>query len=107
MKSGTLHLERRLDAALREANASKNALLDAIRERDGARAEMTHWRDACAEAQVKLDTRHDVEAERDRLRALLREVEEYHDECQFCGAWKRGHEYDCRLKAALEGRDAV
>ena len=75
-------------------------------------ARLTRERDEAVQAlesmRIALRPRDTVDAlkEIDRLRALLREVEEYHDECQFCGAWKTGHAPDCRLKAALEGRDA-
>lgn len=87
-----------------------------LRERDEARAQAhdatvllihrTRERDAEAEnARLMQDRLTRLVEGANRLRALLRKVEEYHDECQFCGAWKTDHVPDCRLKAALEGRD--
>jgi DNA repair exonuclease SbcCD ATPase subunit len=72
-----------------------------------------------AEAAKAIDARDEAEmryatgaVENDRLRALLREVEwmgsEHETMCPSCGCmqWK-GHAPDCRLAAALEGRDGV
>jgi len=78
------------------------------RERDEARAQLRDAVETWTRVSDKLTT------ERDTLRALLREVEWANaGRCLFCrrlGTVNNeqepyGHTPDCRLKAALEGRD--
>lgn len=113
-----------------EARAQVTALIDRLAEAlsgDGVRIHFRSLDEAVAEARRLTAVCASHWAEANTLRALLREVE-WHGwcptllssppahaseasiatgACPFCQRFKfNGHAPDCRLKAALEGRDA-